>query len=412
MTKRKGVIFSFTIFGISVLLAFFMAEAYIRVTRLNIDLLYLTGRRDVQKDNPYAAWNWAVTDAFAAYSAKPGVYGKAEEQKTVNTHGFISTPELPVAKPAGTIRIVFLGGSSTAGTGRNLADTETWPWRTVELLRQQFPDASIDFINGALGGYSSFESFGRLWSRIRFFTPDIIVVYHGWNEMYYWKRMNTITRWRVLRDGSWNFDRPLPGKSVKIYEPFIFDRLLSWSQILSRLRLRFSEPLSGEVGRQSSLSSQPPFSPFGLVTPAYADEPALASDYDHRGLPVWRTHLKLFKALSEEMGAELFVARQATLIVEDLPLEQQKRARYDLHGFDHDAHVDGYAQLYRIAEEEVPADHIIRTDTLSGIPELFVDHVHPTTEGARRIAEVVAQSLAQSPAFDPFRAASLLGQRH
>ena len=103
----------------------------------------------------------------------------------------------------------LLGESSTAGTGHNLPDAETWPCRTAELLKAQFAGRDIEFINAAAGGYTTFESDGRLWSRLRFFRPDIVVVYHGWNDMYYFNPtdLDAITRWRVLDDGTWSLVR-------------------------------------------------------------------------------------------------------------------------------------------------------------------------------------------------------------
>jgi lysophospholipase L1-like esterase len=42
---------------------------------------------------------------------------------------------------------------------------------------------------------------------------------------------------------------------------------------------------------------------------------------------------------------------------------------------------------------------VTQTNVRSGIPQLFRDHIHPTVAGARRIAEVVTQALAQSTPF-------------
>jgi hypothetical protein len=126
----------------------------------------VTGR--IPGPNPMT--EWALVDAFSAYRGKPGPYPGG---KKVNRHGFISTPEIELKKQAGTLRIVFLGGSSTAGTGWNLADKGTWPWITISKLQNRHAHIRFDFINGSLGGYSSFESYGRLWSRLIHFSPDI-----------------------------------------------------------------------------------------------------------------------------------------------------------------------------------------------------------------------------------------------
>ena len=80
---------------------------------------------------------------------------------------------------------------------------------------------NIEFINAALAGYTSFESYGRLWSRLRFYSPDLIIINHGWNEMYYFteNQVEDISKWRKLPDGDWTLDRQ--GEVLKIYEPLL-----------------------------------------------------------------------------------------------------------------------------------------------------------------------------------------------
>jgi lysophospholipase L1-like esterase len=312
---------------------------------------------------------WAFVDAFAAYRHKPGISSKG---KTVNQFGFISTPDISIIKPKDTIRIVFLGGSATAGTGHNLPDGETWPWKTAKILQEK-TGKKIDFINGAAGGYTSFESYGLLWSRIRHFSPDIIVVYHGWNEMYYFNEVDQIARWRMLPDGSWSLERT--AIDFKIYEPHWVDPLLRWSQVLTRIRLRFSKQLDSEIGRSNTLS--------------------LTHDYLQRGFDIWRTNLKLMKSASEIFGAKLFVAKQATLIVPNLSQKERKRCGYAKHAFNHDTHVMAFQGLYKVIDEEMPTDSIIDLTVISGQSELFYDHIHPTTEGTTQIANIVSNSLIQ-----------------
>ena len=86
------------------------AEGYVRITRSYIDLWAVTGRRIGR--NPIE--KWALVDAFSAYKGRPGNYGK--KRKSINKHVFISTPDISISKPENTLRIVFLGGSATAGT--------------------------------------------------------------------------------------------------------------------------------------------------------------------------------------------------------------------------------------------------------------------------------------------------------
>ena len=357
------------VISVPAVLLMLTAEVYLRLTTPYDDLWALTGRRGSSN----AVAQWALLDAFSGLRGKPGTYHSGSVTKTVNREGFISTPELSVAKPPNTIRIAFLGESSTAGTGTLLPDSLTWPWQVSELLRRRPGRGSrLEFINAALGGFTTFESLGRLANRVRFFSPDIVVVYHGWNELQYFDQVDQISRWRTGPDGSWGLQG---AERVTVYEPRWFDWMLRPSQLLTKARLRLSQPVSGEV-------------------PAGALRTTLAKMYDRRGLEIFRTNLRLIRAVAQSLGMELFVGKQATLVTADLPEREQRRCNYALHGFDHPAHVDAFRELYRVIDAEVPADHVIDLTPLSGIPENFYDHIHPTPLGARRTAALVAAALA------------------
>ena len=350
-----------------------IAEIYVRVTTRHEDLWALTGRSVARR--PIA--DWAFLDAYSAWRGKPGVYRDGAVTKTVNSDGFISTPEVAQVKPPHTIRIAFLGESSTAGTGTLLPDSITWPWQAAENLRRR-PGRTdrIEFLNAALGGYSTFESMGRLWSRIRFYSPDIVVVYHGWNDMYYFNAVDRIRNWHTLPDGSWGLEASVP---VTVFEPRWYDWLARRSQLLTKVRLRFSPSVNGEAR-------------------AGEFKKTLSDHYDQRGLEIFRTNLRLIRTTAQTLGIELFVGKQATLIVPDLPEKERARCRYDFHGFDHAAHVDAFQRIYQIIDQEIPRDHVIDVTPLSGIPENFHDHIHPTDLGAARTAAIMADALAPAVA--------------
>lgn len=120
---------------------------------------------------------------YLAYVPKPGFTSKegAEHQIAHNSLGFRG-PEVVTPKPAGTFRILCLGGSSTYGHGPTSNDT-TWPARLQAYLSQAKPDALIEVVNGGCQGYSSFESLANLAFRGLPLQPDLVVVYHTINDM-------------------------------------------------------------------------------------------------------------------------------------------------------------------------------------------------------------------------------------
>lgn len=361
LTRKKAIILASIVVAVISSVLFLVAEVYVRLTMDNTNLWALTGR----KIGVNPASTWAFVDAYSAIRGRPGIFS-IEPKKSINSHGFISTPEIPVEKPDDVTRVVFLGGSSTAGTGHNLADEDTWPWQATDILNKT-TGHRVEFINAALGGYTTFESFGRLWSRIRFFSPDIIVVYHGWNEMYYFDDVDNITTRRTLPDGSWSLKTTR--RSTVTYEPLWIDYLIRPSQILTKARIRLSTRVGGEVGQAKN---------------------TLTADYDKRGLEIYRTNLRLIRNAAELFGAKLIVAKQATLIVPGLSEEDRERCFYHYHGFDHDAHVDAFSQIYEIIDHEIEPDSIVDATHLSGVSEYFNDHIHLTARGASVLAEFIA----------------------
>lgn len=351
--------------------AVLLAEVGVRCTRAPSDLFALTGR--TLGPDPKASW--ADLDAFCAYRARPGRYegfgarGQAL-LKTVNKDGYISTPELPLEKPRGGLRVAFLGESSCAGTGTNpvLPDDETWPWRVARRLERELTGRPVDFINGAGSAYTSFESLGRLSARVRFHHPDAVVLYHGWNDLFLLHPevadLVRSARWRVREDGSWS----LTGHYQRI-EPHWLDPVLRFSQVATKLRIRLGE------GRFAQLRE-------------VQDE---AHELDLRGLEPLRENLRLFLATCRTLGIEPFVCLQPTLVVEGLPPEERQRCQY--LPFPHDLHVSAFAAYRAMLRDEVPPDRLIDLTGLDGRGDLFTDHIHPNAAGTAEIAERVSQAL-------------------
>ncbi|HEX9641313.1 MAG TPA: SGNH/GDSL hydrolase family protein [Candidatus Krumholzibacteria bacterium] len=89
--------------------------------------------------------------------------------------------EIAVPKPANEFRIVCLGGSTTYTT-----ELEDWHLAYPALLEQElrrsgFPSARV--INAGAAGWASWESLANLEFRVLDLEPDLIVVYHGINDI-------------------------------------------------------------------------------------------------------------------------------------------------------------------------------------------------------------------------------------
>ena len=118
--------------------------------------------------------------------------------------------------------------------------------------------------------------------------------------------------------------------------------------------------------------------------------------FDRRALGVYRQNLQLIKNAAQMMDAHLFVLKQPTLIIPGLSAELQEKCGYRNHGFDHDAHVRAYQGIYAVIDREIVAADIIDLTDLSGQPDLFYDHVHPTFPvGINTITARVSDALSE-----------------
>ena len=93
----------------------------------------------------------------------------------INSLGYRG-PEIATPKPRNTIRLVFLG-SSTTQDGYASNNDATWPHRTVEALRTLFPDCSFDYVNAGIPGYSVSAIMRYFESYVQYTEPDVTVIY-------------------------------------------------------------------------------------------------------------------------------------------------------------------------------------------------------------------------------------------
>ena len=91
--------------------------------------------------------------------------------------------EITLPKPKGTYRIVILGGSS-AYTAAVKDWHKDWARKLQKELRQIYNNDNIEVINAACGGWNSWESLINLEFRVLDIEPDMIIIYHGTNDVH------------------------------------------------------------------------------------------------------------------------------------------------------------------------------------------------------------------------------------
>lgn len=100
---------------------------------------------------------------------------------TINSLGFRG-PEISRNKPPGTIRVAFLGGSTTY-CAEVSSDAAAWPDIVTRKLQTQFPSVSFDYINAGVPGYGVGHILRNLKERVAPLHPDVIVIYEATNDL-------------------------------------------------------------------------------------------------------------------------------------------------------------------------------------------------------------------------------------
>jgi len=96
-----------------------------------------------------------------------------------------AAPDLPNTRNklrgGGKIRIVAYGDSITAGGDVSAPGLIFWE-RWAEALRQKYPHATIETVNGATGGDSTVQGLQRLSAKVLGQHPDLVLIGFGMND--------------------------------------------------------------------------------------------------------------------------------------------------------------------------------------------------------------------------------------
>src|SRR5262249_19237972 len=92
----------------------------------------------------------------------------------INALGFRS-PELVQPKPAGLLRLAFLGGSTTY-CAEVSGNEMTWPHLVWQSLRAALPAVRFDYLNAGVPGYRLEAIQRNFTQRVQRLQPDVVVL--------------------------------------------------------------------------------------------------------------------------------------------------------------------------------------------------------------------------------------------
>lgn len=286
----------------------------------------------------------------------------------VNSLGFRGE-EIAQPKPAGRVRVAFLGGSTTFCAEASSLET-TWPHQVVEALRRATPGVEFDYVNGGAAAYSTEQSLLNLAHRVGPLEPDVIVIYHATNDLV------VESRRRALALGLYRLEEHAPSRLGEYW--------LSYYLVQKNLR---------HLLRRDA--SDPGHMPF---------EPAILAPF--------RTRLTELVRAAQARAAVVALVTFTTRLRPDQPPAVQEAAAASSLGympfFDVPDLLAGYAEANRIVRAVAAETGVVLVEGEEAIPadaEHFADTVHLRDPGLALQAERVSRALLDAPAFHALCAA-------
>lgn len=99
----------------------------------------------------------------------------------INSLGFRGD-EMERVKRPGVIRIACVGASTTFGSQVS-TNAASWPSQLQSILSQEYPDVTIEVVNAGVPGFTLTDSLRNLRHRVLPLEPDLVVVYHANNDI-------------------------------------------------------------------------------------------------------------------------------------------------------------------------------------------------------------------------------------
>lgn len=279
-----------------------------------------------------------------------------------NSLGFRG-PEIAVPKPVGTVRIAFLGASTT-WCAEASGNDKVWAHLVADDLRQAFPTTRFDYVNGGVPGYTARWSLKNLEHRVAPLQPDVIVIYHATNDMSAELRSlaaaRGVTRAAQLEPPSW-----------------MSNHFLLWNLAEKNLRIWFAQrKAEANMGR-------------------------LEVDAASLGEPFRRDLTALVlaaKARARVVAVATFSARLRAEQTEEEQLQAAASALYYMPFMTPRGLIAAYArynQVIREVAQDTGALLIEGEFDTPGDARHFADSVHFTDAGSRAMATRVSRALAR-----------------
>jgi lysophospholipase L1-like esterase len=297
----------------------------------------------------------------------------------INSHGFRGE-EITLEKPAGVIRIFVLGGSTVYCS--RVPYESSHVRRLEKALASHYPDQTIEVLNAGNHWHTTEHSLIKYLFKIKDYDPDLIILYHGINDLY---RSFSPARW-AHGDYRADYGHYYGPVSHIVFEhaepghPFLaFDSRVA-ARVASVFRSNFATDLRGK--RKGS--------PVEV--------------FDFRSLAAFRRNMEAIATIIPDDGVQLVLATQPFLYRRDLSREQRDLIEFptmfcSMEGNRYpsiDSMVRGMNAFNTVTAEVARKHGIPLIDLEAQIPKTtdhFLDDVHYTSAGNALVARTLADFL-------------------
>ena len=292
------------------------------------------------------------------------VAGRSVGRISINSLGFRG-PEIAAAKPEGTVRVAFLGASTT-WCAEVSGNEHVWPHLVTAAVARAFPGARFEYVNAGVPGYTMSSILRNLELRVAPLKPDVIVIYEASNNLSGELR-ELAARRGIIADA----------RVQQLSWPSRYSQL--WYLVEKNLRVRDAQRMA-RTG-EARLEIDP--ATLGDEFRRELMQVALAARKNARLVVLATFSIQLRRGQSAEQQAK---ASESAFFYAPFTTPQMLIESYAR-----------YNQIVREVARSTGSMLIEGEDEIPGDPAHFTDTVHFSDAGSRAQAQRIGRALAASP---------------
>ncbi len=298
-----------------------------------------------------------------------------------NEYGFRAGP-ISKEKPKNTYRIFLLGGSTVLNVSTPFEQNTSELLR--KLLQKKYPQKNIEVINAGNEGYTSEHSIIDYMFNISDFQPDLVIMWHGINDMQY-SCVPTYQSFGIYHSDYSHFLGAVTNmvKSYYTEKPIISINLISMDFITEFFRYNFYSDLIEAYKKMQ-------FNKHGKVlnsTPIAMNYPSMAA---------YKRNLEHFAKILKEDNVSFVLGNQPFLYRKELDKTMDWYMQHvcsdGVHHPSLESLIRGINGFNKTTEKVALENHVPFIDLERHVPKTatyFVDDVHLNSKGNQLTADLL-----------------------